>query len=413
MKILIFTTAYLPFVGGAELAIKEITERLSPLTRGALRLPSRRRGVSFTLITARFRRALPKRERIGAVEVYRVGWGCFCDKWFLPLRAFRLAGRLERKEHFDVVWSMMASQASIAAAWFKKAFPDKRLALTLQEGDEEGHLKRYVFGNDFLYRLLILPRHLSVFKRADVITAISHYLAERARRNNPRAPVAVIPNGVNLERFKMYDLRFKKEELKQKLGLKLEDKVVITTSRLVEKNGIGDLIEAMHYLPEHVRLLVLGSGPLEKSLKLKTSSLKLANRVRFAGHIPHEQLPQYLHIADVFCRPSLSEGMGTSFIEAMAAGVPVVATAVGGIPDFLHDPSFPRTVLGSGERTVLGKQTGLFCEVGSPKSIAEKISLLLSDDTLREMIVRNASKMVMERYDWDGIAEKMATAFGD
>lgn len=380
MNILIFSTAYLPFVGGAELAIKEIADRLPE--------------VSFALITARFRRDVPKFERIGNVNVHRVGFGVSFDKWLLPWLGLQKAKELERKEGFDIIWSMMASQASIAAARFKKAFPEKRLVLTLQEGDDEAHLKRYAFGSEFLYRLLVRPWHLMVFRRADAVTAISNYLAERARKNNPNVPLTVIPNGVDVKNFQPTTNNQQREETRRRLGMGPADKVVITTSRLVKKNGVGDLIEAMRYVPEEVKLLVCGTGPLSKNLQLTTNNLQLGNRIRFLGHIPHENLPAYLHASDIFCRPSLSEGMGSSFIEAMAAELPVVATQVGGIPDFLRD-----------------KETGLLCEVNSPKSIAEKVKLLLSNDDLRKRIIKNASRMVREKYEWDGISEKMRKVF--
>ncbi|MDO8564888.1 MAG: glycosyltransferase family 4 protein, partial [bacterium] len=213
MNILIFSTAYLPLIGGAELAIKEITDRL----------PEHK----FTLITARFLRALPTHERIGNVEVYRVGFGFSFDKWLLPFLGTRLAKRLTlEREPFSIIWSMMASQGSIAATRFKKAHPATKLVLTLQEGDEESHLKRYVFGNDFLYRLLIRPWHLLVFKRADVITAISNYLAERGRKHNSQVPIVVIPNGVDVAKF---EARSTKSEtnLKFKLGFKETDKIIV------------------------------------------------------------------------------------------------------------------------------------------------------------------------------------------
>lgn len=403
MRIIIFTTAYFPFVGGAELAIKEITDRLPEY--------------SFSLVTARLRRALLRHERIGNIEIHRVGCGCFCDKWLLPLLGFLRAKKLERESKFDCAWSIMASQASIAAALFKKAFPDKKLVLTLQEGDEEEHLKRYVFGNDFLYRLFIRPWHLLVFRRADAITAISNYLAKRARRNNPNVLVKVIPNGVDMERFRIKDLRFKKEELRQRFGIKPCDKIVITTSRLVEKNGIEDLVASLRYLSENVKLLICGAGPLEFNLKLTAKRYTLNARVRFLGHISHEELPKYLHAADVFCRPALSEGMGSSFIEAMAAGLPVVATPVGGISDFLHSPldyiGSNNSLARPRECTNVWKEriTGLFARVGDPKDIAEKIKLILSNDDLRKRIIANAWKMVREKYDWGGIAEKMKVNF--
>jgi glycosyltransferase involved in cell wall biosynthesis len=87
-------------------------------------------------------------------------------------------------------------------------------------------------------------------------------------------------------------------------------------------------------------------------------------------------------------RPSISEGLGTAFLEAMAAGLPIVGTNVGGIPDFLKD-----------------SQTGLFCTTES-KSIAEKINLLLKDNDLRNRISENARKLVSEKYQWDNIAEE-------
>ena len=378
MKILIFSTAYLPFIGGAELAVKEITDRIPD--------------VSFALITARFTRSVPARERIGNVDVYRVGFGTSFDKWLLPWLGLRKAKELERQGRFDGVWSMMASQASISATWFKELHQDKKLVLTLQEGDEEAHLRRYVLGNDFLYQLFIRSWHIAVFKQADVITAISNYLADRARRNSS-AKVEVIPNGVNVEKFKNQNSKIKIEELKKRLHLKPEDRVIITTSRLVEKNGVGDIIESLRHLPNNIKLIICGNGVLEASLKCKVESLKLTGRVIFLGFVPHGELPQYLHASDVFVRPSLSEGFGSSFVEAMAAGLPVIATPVGGIQDFLTDA-----------------ETGLFCEVQNPKSIAEKIQLLLSDGVLRNRVIDNAGKMVQERYEWQGIAEKMKNA---
>mgnify|MGYP001618204712 CR=1 FL=1 len=420
MRIIIFTTAYLPFIGGAELAVKEITDRIgsssAPFQRGSTESARGRGsaggsegGVSFALITARFKRSVPSHERIGNVDVYRVGLGTPFDKWLLPWLGLRTAKRLNAVEPFDAIWSIMASQASIAATWFKELHQDTPLVLTLQEGDEEAHLRRYVFGSEFLYQLFIRSWHAAVFKQADTITVISNYLAVRAKRNST-AKVVVIPNGVTVGKFEYRISNIEKEEIRKKYGIAKEDKVIITTSRLVEKNGVGDLIEALRYLPDNIKLIICGSGALEKDYKLKARSLQLEHRVHFLGHIPHEQLPDYLHIADVFCRPSLSEGMGSSFVEAMAAGLPVVATPVGGIPDFLFSPS--HLFRGGSEGGVLShewneKITGLFCEVENPESIAEKVQLLLTNDELRNRIIANASKMVREKYEWDRIVESM------
>ena len=157
----------------------------------------------------------------------------------------------------------------------------------------------------------------------------------------------------------------------------------------------------MKYLPTNVKLLILGQGYQEEELKKQAVQLELnrapnhevladSNRVQFLGFIPHKNMPPYLQISDIFVRPSLSEGLGNSFLEAMAAGLPVIATPVGGIPDFLKDG-----------------ETGLFCEVDNPQSIAQKVEKLLKDRESRDYIVRHASEMIREKYQWSMIAKKM------
>jgi glycosyltransferase involved in cell wall biosynthesis len=148
----------------------------------------------------------------------------------------------------------------------------------------------------------------------------------------------------------------------------------------------------MTHLPEQVRLQIIGTGPLESELKHHAEMLNVASRIDFAGEVSHSEIPMYLSEADIFVRPSLSEGMGNSFIEAMAAGLPVIATPVGGIPDFLADG-----------------ETGVFCKPGDPQSLAAAVERLRGDAALRGKLTTNALHMVRERYDWDLIAEKLKT----
>lgn len=394
MSILIFSTAYFPFIGGAELAIKEITDRLSPSE------------FSFDLITLNLDRREKREEMVGSVHVIRLS----CQKWWFPFLAFTTAARLHRAKPYGSVWSVMASYGGFAGLFFKYRFPRIPFILTLQEGDSFAHIYRRVF--------FVWPLFRMIFTRADRITAISTYLAEWAKRMGAKADVHMIPNGVNIKAFSAERLALSREQIRNRFGFAREDKIVITTSRLVKKNGIEDLIASLQYLPVHVKLLVCGAGPLEDSLKLTANRYTLNARVKFSGHIPHEQLPAYLHASDIFCRPSLSEGMGSSFVEAMAAGLPVVATPIGGIPDFLSAPlpgSEEERYLFSNSRELANrwseKITGLFVKVGDSENIAGKIRMLLSNDILREHIIKNASKMVREKYDWDGIAKKMREVF--
>lgn len=382
-KIIIFSTTYYPFASGAEMAVKEISDR--------------KPGIGFDLITARFNLTLPRFERIGNVNVYRVGLGIGgVDKFLLPFLGFLKAERLNKKNNYRVIWSLMASQASIGAVFFKLKNKTKKLVLTLQEGDEESYLKRYVLGIDFLYKLLIKPWHTAVFKKADAVVAISGDLKKRALRNGVKKDIAIIPNGVDFDNFQRYFSEEELQKIRDEIKISKGDKLIIHTGRLVEKNSLNSVIESLKYLPGNVKFLSLGIGPDLDALRDLAEDLGVENRIIFWKFVSHQKMAAYLKIANVFCRPSLSEGLGSSFLEAMAAGVPVVATPVGGIPDFLTDG-----------------ETGWFCKVNDPESIAEKIRYILDGKNAEEVkrVVGNARKMVEEKYNWDGIAEKMEMVF--
>jgi glycosyltransferase involved in cell wall biosynthesis len=158
----------------------------------------------------------------------------------------------------------------------------------------------------------------------------------------------------------------------------------------VVKNAVGDVIKSLVHLPPNVKFLVLGTGYQLEELKTLARDLGVYERVNFLGYVSHTEMPKYLKVSDIFIRPSISEGFGNSFIEAMAGGLPVIATSVGGIVDFLKN-----------------KETGLFCEVGDPKDIARKIDIYLKDKNLRDEIVDNAMHMVIDRYDWGMIVKSM------
>jgi glycosyltransferase involved in cell wall biosynthesis len=352
-RILIFSLAYHPVVGGAEIAVKEITDRTT--------------NIGFDMITMRFDPSHKFEEQIGNVHVYRIAG----SKSLFPFRAYLFAKKLHLKNQYSATWSIMANWAGFSALFFKMKFPNVKFILTLQEGDPIEYIKKKV--------RLVYPIFKNIFQKADTVQAISNFLGHWSKDMGFRGQVEVIPNGVDIMKFENHAVKEIRNET-----------VLITTSRLVEKNGVGDIIESLEYLPESVSLKILGVGQLESSLKSKVKKLNLENRVDFVGFVNQDNIPKYLHDADIFIRPSLSEGMGNSFIEAMAAGLPVIATNVGGIPDFLTDGV-----------------TGLFVGVHNPKDIASKIERLISDPNLRTRLISNSKKMVNERYDWDLIAGEM------
>ncbi len=390
-RILIFSLAYYPkHVGGAEVAIKEITDRIAS------------EEISFDMITLRFDSTLPKFERIGNVNVYRIGFSTknpsmgnlvifplVLNKYLFPFIGFLKARTLHKKNSYDGIWAMMANYAGFGALFFKKKYPHVPYLLTLQEGDPIEYIKQRV--------RLVYALFEQIFTRADLVQAISHYLADFARDMGYRGPLEVVPNAVNVAHFSQ---EYSVEELfafKQKLGKQSDEIFLITTSRLVKKNAIDEVIRALPLLSPSVTFLVLGIGPDEVSLRALADSLKVSGRVKFLRQISHEEMPKYLKVSDIFIRPSRSEGLGNSFLEAMAAGIPVIATPVGGIPDFLFDP----------EKNLDHEPTGLFCDVDDPRSIARQVKRLVDDEVLRTRLVMNGKKLVTEKYDWNITAHDM------
>jgi len=365
-KILIFSLAYAPLVGGAEVALHEITQRIQSF--------------DFDLITARFSRSDLPQERIGNVMVYRVGFGSYLDKYLFFVLAYFKALSLHRENHYQIVWAMLANYAGLGALLFKWTVRIKYY-LTDQSGDSDSFIKKRTW--------FWLPLYKQIYQRADRIQVISHWLKERARSYGYRGEIDLVPNGVDIGRFSQEISPAEKATMLSQLSVKSDDKIIITVSRLVEKNGISDLIESLNYLDNQYKLLILGQGKLSEELKLKAENLKLTERVQFLGEKNHDEVVRYLNIAYVFIRPSLSEGFGNVFVEAMATGLPVIATSVGGIKDFLIDG-----------------ETGLICNVNNPQSIAGQVKRLAADESLRNKLIQNGLALA-KNYSWEAIAAQM------
>lgn len=376
-KILIFSLAYVPHVGGAEVAIKEITDRIH--------------GVEFHMLTHRFHAGDRNEERMGNVHVHRIGQGSsYVSKALFIPRAVVAALRLHRVERFDAAWAVMSYMATplVLMRLLGVRIP---YCLTLQEGDTFGHMFRRP------HIIPVLPLVWLGFRNATVVQAISKYLAAWAPRMGYRGDAIVIPNGAAVADFGREYMRAEIDALKDALGKRMGEVFLITTSRLVRKNGIEDVVHALPNIGSQVRFLVLGTGPEEARLRRIANDLHIENRVTFLGHVPHAELPKYLQASDIFIRPSLSEGMGVSFVEAMAAGLPVIATQEGGIADFLFDekrnPDMPIT--------------GWAVDVHSPEQIVAAVEEVMSRPEKVRAVVATAKELVKEKYDWDMIAREM------
>ena len=305
-------------------------------------------------------------------------------KYFFPWIAAKKAQELQQQKNYQAIWAIMANQAGLAALFFKRKNPKIKYILTLQEGDS---LKRI-----WSRTILIRPLYRKIYQKADAITAISHFLAKRAKKFGYRGKISIVPNGVDLENFKKTLSDTEKVELKKDLNIGEHQKVVVTVSRLVHKNGVDTIIKSIKDLP--VKLLILGEGKLKIKFQALVQEIGVRDNVVFLGYVKQKDIPKYLAIADVFVRCSRSEGLGSAFLEAMVAGVPVIGTKVGGIPEFLKDG-----------------ETGLFCEVNNPRDLAAKIKLILNEEKLRQNLIKNAASFVNERYDWSNISRQAKEIF--
>lgn len=385
-KIFIFSTVYLPMIGGAELAIKEITDRLGE-------------NFDFIMFTARFSRTLPKKERLGAIDIYRLGIGSPLDKYLLPFLGYLKARRFLRDRHptslpaqageiqNPILWGMMASYGSIAAYFLKKQNPQIPFLLTLQEGDPERYLLKGRLGLMGFWVKKIIAH-------ADRLQVISAYLKDFAvKMGADFMKTDIVPNGADLDVFTREIPLAERRELRLSYNMASNTKGVITASRLVHKNAIDILIQAMARVPA-AHLFIAGTGPEEGRLRVLAKKLNIEKRTHFLGEISHQRLVRYYNASHIFVRPSRSEGLGSAFLEAMAAGLAIVATPVGGIPDFLKRG-----------------HTGFFCEVDNPEDLAFQIRNLAYNSRLRQQIAEKGKKLVEENYSWEKVAASMERIF--
>lgn len=371
-NIAVFSLAYFPFEGGAEIALREFIKRMP---------------FGFKIFTNKFDLTWNHEEENSGASVFRVGsgragnyYGRNFEKILYVFRAWRKAEKEHRKRPFDAIWGMMASYGGFAALLFKLRHPKIPFILTLQEGDSEAHILRRVG--------VFYPLWKMIFKKADKIQVISSYLGEFAKKHGAKSEIKIIPNGVDFEVFKKdFDAP------KQLFNVKR----VITTSRLVHKNGIDILIRAFAKLKELEKnskmkyvLEIAGSGPEEGNLKQLAKDLGVADLIIFKGYMEYSKIPDFLRDAYVFVRPSRSEGLGSSFLEAMALGLPIIAPRVGGIADFLRDG-----------------ENGLEMIPENENDLANKLSLILRDINLREDLSRKAFKYVWGKYDWNNLRAEM------
>jgi glycosyltransferase involved in cell wall biosynthesis len=170
-----------------------------------------------------------------------------------------------------------------------------------------------------------------------------------------------------------------------------KNNVLITVSSLVPDKGMREFLQAfidLHQDYPDLRAMIVGDGPLKGELQKRVVEKNLDTKVAFCGYVAHSSIPGYLSAGDVFVLPTKHEGMGRAILEAMAMELPVLASAVGGIPEIISDGV-----------------TGILLENGTPEEIADNVALLLSDKKYRRELGREARQYVIENHEFETTAE--------
>lgn len=228
--------------------------------------------------------------------------------------------------------------------------------------------------------------------------AFSHYLVHpialspALRRETEKyyglPSVPYVLNGINTQAFN--NITNKKENLRRDLGLPITGQVVLHVGRFSQQKNHAVLIRSFHLLKQSrpdIHLWLVGEGRLRQSYERLVGELGLMDSVHFLG--VRTDIPRIMAAADIFALSSDWEGIPLVVMEAMASGLPVVATSVGGVPELIT-PGV----------------TGLLVPPGHPGKIAEAILRLLDDDGLRLAIGRASQKIARANFDQVVMARK-------
>ncbi|HET6795025.1 MAG TPA: glycosyltransferase [Acidimicrobiales bacterium] len=238
-----------------------------------------------------------------------------------------------------------------------------------------------------------LQTEADVVRDADhIIATCSDEVFELVAMGAHSGRVSVVPCGVDLSRFRSDGWSAPRPP---------EAARVLVVGRLVERKGIGDVVEALAGVPGAELVVAGGPAPDELDSDPEVARLRglataagVADRVRFLGRVPHDKLPALMRSADVVACTPWYEPFGIVPVEAMACGVPVVASCVGGLVD-----------------TVVDGVTGIHVPPRRPDAVAAALRHLLADRGLRINLGRNGASRANRLYGWSRVAESTLATY--
>ena len=244
--------------------------------------------------------------------------------------------------------------------------------ISLRGSDVPGQHARLQFD----YKILA-PAFRAIWKKASALVACSEGLKERALLFMPSAPIDVITNGVELERFFPAETSEKSEVLK-----------LLTVGRLSVTKRIEmliDVVEILHRTTCKVRLTVVGGGQMEQQFRKIVTERELSDVIKITGRMDSKRMPEKYRQNDIFISASMQEGMSNAMLEAMASGLPIVTTRCEGLTELIDG-------------------NGLIVEQDNVEEITKAVKRLADDPELYKQMSTAARKQA-EKFDWANVAQ--------
>jgi glycosyltransferase involved in cell wall biosynthesis len=372
LRVLMVVRLFYPWLGGTQRQAHRLAKELIG------------RGVQVRLVTGWWFRGTRRRETIDGIPVFRnhtlwEGLGVRGARTFGGyLYIITLIWHLWRHRHsYDVIHvhglSYHTFAASLVGRWLGKPTITK-----LANSGRASDIMKMRNGQHLALSRLMLPIALRCDRFVALNTAVGRELLDAGV---PADRIVQIPNGIEVGTMSIPSDR----EPHRPAG-------VVFLGRLHEQKGVDVLLRAAAWIREHrpersLRYDVVGDGPLRDELLALAQNLGVASDVRFLGY--HDDVAPLLDMADAFVLPSRAEGISNALLEAMAVGVPVIASDVPGNTDVVEHEA-----------------NGLLVEVDDPASLAAAILRLVDEPDLRERLRQEARRTVETRYSIGHVAER-------
>lgn len=230
-------------------------------------------------------------------------------------------------------------------------------------------------------------------RRVHRLFSVSRALAAKIYALVGNRQVDLVYNGADPQRFRPAQ----KEQVRTRLGLPVSGKLVLFLGNLVAIKNVSLLLEsfAQLALPD-VRLCLVGDGELRASLEARAKELGISEHCLFAGRCPHDDVPLWLSAADCLVIPSQMEGFPTILPEAMLCRLPIIATAVGGIPE-----------------VILDGDTGVLVPPGDAAALSRALDRVLGSPEDADTMAARAQSFAREHLTWDANARAVVSVYQD